>query len=57
MNEDEWQFPAPMEDPEIYQAGLVRDDKGRARLVLGDNVVEGEEDDGRKGPPSCPFSS
>jgi hypothetical protein len=57
MSDDEWRLPAPREDPEIYKAGLVRDDKGGARLVPGGNVVEGEfEEDGRKDTPSCPFS-
>jgi hypothetical protein len=57
MSEDDWELPVPREDPEIYKAGLARDDEGRARLVPGGNVVEGEiEEDGRKVPPSCPFS-
>ncbi len=58
MSEDEWEFPAPREDPEIYKARLVRDGEGGARLVPRDNIVEGEmEDDGRKAPSGCPFSS
>jgi len=57
MNDD-WQLPAPREDPEIYKAGLIRDGQGGARRVAKDNIVEGElEEDGRKDPPSCPFSS
>ena len=58
MSDDEWQVPAPRDDPEIYKAGLVRDGDGRARLVPKENIVEGEmEEDGRKEPPGCPFSS
>jgi hypothetical protein len=54
---DDWELPVPREDPEVYKAGLVRDDEGRARLVPGDNIVEGEmEEDERKDRPSCPFS-
>ena len=56
MSDDEWEFPAPREDPEIYKARLVKDEKG-ARLVPGDNIVEGQmEEDGGKAAPSCPFS-
>jgi hypothetical protein len=55
--DDEWRLPAPMEDPEIYKAGLVRDDKGGARLVPDHDIVEGEmKEDGRNDRPSCPFS-
>ncbi len=56
---DDWQLPVPREDPEVYKAGLVRDDKGGARLAPNDNIVEGElEESGRQAsPPSCPFSS
>ncbi len=55
---DDWEFPAPREDPETRKAKLVRDDEGGARLVPGDNIVEGEmEEDDRKGPSGCPFSS
>lgn len=54
---DDWELPVPKEDPEIYKAGLVRDGRGGARLVPGGNIVEGESaEDGRKDPPSCPFS-
>ncbi|HEU0099837.1 MAG TPA: hypothetical protein VFQ67_13825 [Allosphingosinicella sp.] len=57
MSEDEWELPAPREDPEIYKAGLVRDGDGRARLVPEENVVEGEpSDEGGKDGPGCPFS-
>lgn len=56
MSDDEWEFPAPREDPEIYKARLVKDEKG-ARLVPGDNIVEGQMDeDGGKAGPKCPFS-
>jgi len=55
---DEWRLPVPDEDPETYKAGLVRDDKGGARLVPDGNIVEGElEKDHTKDQPSCPFSS
>ena len=55
--DDEWGLPMPAEDPEIYTAGLVRDDKGGARLVPGENIVEGElEKGGEKAPSGCPFS-
>ena len=56
--DDDWELPVPREDPEIYKAGLVRDGDGRARLVPGDNIVEGELDgEAAKDSPSCPFSS
>jgi hypothetical protein len=58
MSEDEWQCPAPMEDPEIRGFKPARDAKGETRLVPDHNIVEGEiEEDGRKDGPSCPFSS
>ena len=58
MSDDEWQFPAPREDPESRGTRLVRDDKGGAKLVPDHNIVEGEvEEDGAKDAPSCPFSS
>jgi hypothetical protein len=52
--DDEWEFPAPMDDPEARGAK-----RGAApRLVPDENIVEGEiEEDGRKGPSGCPFSS
>ncbi|MGA9581730.1 MAG: hypothetical protein WBR13_07155 [Allosphingosinicella sp.] len=55
---DDWQLPVPNEDPEVYKAGLVRDEKGGARLVPNDNIVEGElaEEEGGKAPSGCPFS-
>jgi hypothetical protein len=57
MSDDEWRLPVPREDPEIYKAGLVRDDKGGARLVPDENIAEGEiEEDGRKDPGKCPFT-
>ncbi len=55
---NEWELPVPGEDPEIYKAGIARNGDGGARLVPSDNMVEGDiEDDGRKGPGTCPFSS
>jgi hypothetical protein len=55
---DDWELPVPREDPEVCKAGLARDDEGRVRVVPGDNIVEGEiAEDGRKAPPSRPFSS
>jgi len=55
--DDEWGYPAPMEDPEGRKARLVRDEDGSARLVPGGNIVEGEiEEEGGKDPPRCPFS-
>jgi hypothetical protein len=57
MSDDEWQFPAPLEDPESRGARLVRDKDG-ARLVPNDDIVEGERDeDGGNDAPSCPFSA
>ena len=54
---DDWELPVPREDPEVYKAGLARDEAGRARLVPGGDIVEGEiEEDGRKAPSGCPFS-
>jgi hypothetical protein len=54
---DDWELPVPKEDPEVYKAGLARDEEGRPRLVPGDNIVEGEfEEDGRKAPGKCPFT-
>ena len=53
--DDEWELPVPREDPEIYKAGLVRDDDGRARLVPSDDIVEGERDEeAGKDAPRCP---
>lgn len=56
MSDDEWRVPAPREDPEIYRARLVRDEKG-ARLVPGDDIVEGGTEGGGEPAPKCPFSS
>jgi hypothetical protein len=54
---DDWQVPAPEQDPEVYKPRPVGDGKGGPRLVPDHNIVEGElEQDGRKNPPSCPFS-
>jgi hypothetical protein len=54
MTDDEWQFPAPLEDPETR--GAKRGDA--PRLIPDENIVEGQtEEDGRKDGPSCPFSS
>jgi hypothetical protein len=53
MSDDEWQFPAPREDPEArgFKIG-----GGAPRLVPDENIVEGtSEEDGRKDGPSCPF--
>jgi hypothetical protein len=52
MDDDEWQFPAPMEDPEVRGAK-----RGAApKLVPDENIVEGDvEEDARKDGPSCPF--
>ncbi|HEX8309362.1 MAG TPA: hypothetical protein VF645_13180 [Allosphingosinicella sp.] len=56
MNDDEWQFPAPMEDPESRGAKRSADGKSGTRLVPDGNFVEGDiEEDGRKDGPSCPF--
>ena len=58
MSDDEWQLPAPLEDPEIRGFKPATDAKGEARLVPDRNFAEGEiEGDGRKDGPSCPFSS
>ncbi|HEX8062219.1 MAG TPA: hypothetical protein VF535_03295 [Allosphingosinicella sp.] len=55
-DDDEWPFPAPLEDPEIRGANRGRD-KGAPRLIPDENIVEGQtEEDGRKDGPSCPFS-
>ncbi|HEX8512828.1 MAG TPA: hypothetical protein VF688_06955 [Allosphingosinicella sp.] len=52
-DDDEWQFPAPMEDPEAR--GAKRG--GAPRLIPDENIVEGQtEEDTRKGPSGCPFS-
>jgi hypothetical protein len=58
MDDDDWQFPAPMmEDPEVRGFKPAGEDKGAARLVPDRNIAEGEfEEDGRKAGPSCPFS-
>lgn len=59
MDEDEWEIPAPIEDPEVRGTRLVRNAEGEARLVPTGNVVEGELDEeaAAKGSPSgCPFS-
>ena len=54
---DDWELPVPREDPEVYKAGLARDDEGGVRLVPGGNIVEGEIEEGdRTAPPSCPFA-
>jgi hypothetical protein len=57
MTDDEWQLPAPREDPETRGFRLPGVDKDEAGLVPDSNFVEGEmEEDGRKGPSGCPFS-
>lgn len=56
-DDDEWQFPAPLEDPESRKGGLGRGADVAPRLVPRDNIVEGEMEDGRKSPSGCPFSS
>ncbi|MET1111610.1 MAG: hypothetical protein ABWX67_08815 [Allosphingosinicella sp.] len=55
MDDDEWQVPAPMEDPESRGFRPVRDDKGAIRLVPTDDAAE-DGQDGGKGAPTCPFS-
>jgi hypothetical protein len=58
MNDDEWELPAPREDPETRGFRLPGADEGGAKLVPNDNIVEGDmEEDVRKGPSGCPFSS
>ena len=55
---DEWRAAGAQGGSGSHKAGLVRDEDGGARLVPGDNIVEGEiEEDGRKAPSACPFSS
>ena len=59
MNDEEWQFPAPMmEDPEVRGFKPPEAGESGARMVPDRNIVEGDiEEDGRKGPSGCPFSS
>jgi ferredoxin len=58
MSDDDWEFPAPREDPEIYKVRSAGDDGGAAKLVPDGNFVEGEiGEDARKAPSGCPFSS
>ena len=60
MDEDEWEIPVPMEDPEVRGTRLVRNAEGEARLVPTGNVVEGELDPEaatKDAPSGCPFSS
>jgi hypothetical protein len=53
-DDDEWQFPAPLEDPEARKSG--EKGGGFPRIVPDSNFVEGDvEEDGRKDGPSCPF--
>jgi hypothetical protein len=53
MNDD-WDFPAPKEDPEARGSKLGKD--RAATLVPDGDFVEGQiEEDGRKDGPSCPF--
>jgi hypothetical protein len=52
VNDDDWQFPAPLEDPESRGAKKG----GAPKLIPDENIVEGDiEEDGRKSGPSCPF--
>jgi hypothetical protein len=54
--DDEWQFPAPREDPEARKVTPGQEGGGAARIIPDGNFVEGDfEEDGRKDGPSCPF--
>jgi len=44
MSDDEWQFPAPREDPEGRKAEPAREGGGCPRLVPDSNFVEGDVD-------------
>jgi hypothetical protein len=55
--DDEWDIPAPLEDPEVRGTRLVRNAEGEARLVPTGNVVEGEFDaQAAEKESGCPFS-
>ena len=52
--DDDWDFPAPKEDPEVRGSKLGK--AGSAKLVPDGNFVEGDiEEEGQGDGSSCPF--